>query len=70
MVLAPLADVTDPAFRFIIAKYSKYGGQYIGEYGKFTRPHAKPVGGPAAMFTEFVSGDGLILASEEGKKKL
>jgi len=47
-VLAPLADVTDPAFRRVIAKYGK----------------------PDAMFTEFVSADGLVLAPEEGRKKL
>jgi len=39
MVLAPMADVTDPAFRRVIAKYGK----------------------PDAMWTEFVSGDGLFL---------
>ncbi len=50
-VLAPLADVTDPAFRRIIAKYSKPSG-------------------PAVMFTEFVSADGLALAPEEGRQKL
>ncbi|MBI3573470.1 tRNA-dihydrouridine synthase [Candidatus Kaiserbacteria bacterium] len=47
-LLAPMADVTDPAFRRVIAKYGK----------------------PDAMWTEFVSGDGLILAPEEGRKKL
>ena len=40
MVLAPLADVTDPAFRRIIAKYGK----------------------PDAIWTEFVSADGLFLS--------
>src|SRR3989344_4415046 len=49
--LAPMADVTDAAFRRIIAKYSKPRG-------------------PGVMFTEFVSADGLVLALEEGKKKL
>jgi nifR3 family TIM-barrel protein len=39
MVLAPLADVTDPSFRRLIAKYGK----------------------PDAMWTEFVSADGLFL---------
>jgi tRNA-dihydrouridine synthase len=43
-VLAPMADVTDPAFRRIIAKYSRMG---------------KPGGGPDVMWTEFVSADGL-----------
>ena len=60
MVLAPLADVTDPAFRYIIAKYSKWGEQNIGEYGKFTRSHFQIVGGPDVMWTEFVSADGLF----------
>lgn len=50
-VLAPLANVTDAAFRRVIAKYSKPAG-------------------PAVMFTEFVSADGLVLATEEGKAKL
>lgn len=50
-VLAPLANVTDAAFRRVIAKYSK------------------PVG-PHAMWTEFVSADGLVLANEEGRAKL
>lgn len=42
--LAPMADVTDIAFRQIIAKYSKHG-----EDG----------GGPDVFWTEFVSADGL-----------
>ena len=50
-VLAPLANVTDAAFRRIIATYSKPAG-------------------PAVMYTEFVSADGLCLAGEEGRTKL
>ena len=50
-VLAPLANVTDPAFRSIIAKYSKPAGPHV-------------------FWTEFVSADGLVLAHDEGKKKL
>lgn len=46
--LAPMADVTDAAFRRIIAKYGK----------------------PDIMYTEFTSADGLVLAPEEGRKKL
>lgn len=42
--LAPMADVTDIAFRQIIAKYSKHG---------------KKGGGPDVFWTEFVSADGL-----------
>ncbi|MBY0472927.1 tRNA-dihydrouridine synthase [Patescibacteria group bacterium] len=47
-VLAPLANVTDMAFRALIAKYGK----------------------PDVLWTEFVSADGLILATPEGKEKL
>ena len=47
-VLAPMADVTDAAFRRVIAKYGK----------------------PHIMWTEFVSADGILLATPEGKAKL
>jgi nifR3 family TIM-barrel protein len=47
-VLAPMADVTDAAFRRVIAKCGK----------------------PNVLWTEFVSADGLVLATDEGKKKL
>ncbi len=47
-VLAPLANVTDAAFRKLIAKYGK----------------------PDVLWTEFVSADGLVLATPEGKEKL
>ncbi|MFA6397671.1 MAG: tRNA-dihydrouridine synthase [Candidatus Paceibacterota bacterium] len=43
--LAPMADVTDAAFRQIIAKYSKHG---------------QKGGGPDVFWTEFVSADGLV----------
>ncbi len=56
-VLAPMANVTDAAFRRMIAKYSKS-----------TRPEYR--GGPDVTWTEFVSADGLVLATEEGKQKL
>ena len=46
--LAPLEDVTDAAFRSIIAEYGK----------------------PDVMFTEFTSADGLVLADENGRRKL
>lgn len=49
LCLAPMADVTDSAFRYIIAKNSTI--PYVG-------------------YTEFVSADGLVLAPEEGRKKL
>ena len=52
-VLAPLANVTDAAFRRVIAKYSKVEGSV-----------------PYVTYTEFVSADGLSLASAEGKAKL
>ena len=56
--LAPMADVSDPAFRRIIAKYSKSAD--VG------RPQIVPF----VMWTEFVSADGLALAPEEGRQKL
>ena len=48
LALAPLADVTDPAYRRLISETAA----------------------PDVMWTEFVSADGLIRATEEGKKKL
>ena len=47
-VLAPMADVTDCAFRKMINKYGK----------------------PDVTWTEFVSADGLMRATPEGKSKL
>ena len=47
-VLAPMADVTDCAFRYVIAKYGK----------------------PDVLWTEFVSADGLVRATPEGRQKL
>ena len=58
LVLAPLADVTDPAFRRVIAKYSKH------ERADNT------LGGPDVFWTEFVSADGLARANPEGLSKL
>jgi len=58
IVLAPLADVTDAAFRRLIAKYSAHERK------------DGSIGGPDIMWTEFVSADGLMRATEEGKQKL
>lgn len=49
-VLAPMAEVTDSAFRQMIAKYSRHG-----EVG----------GGPDVFWTEFVSCDGLMSPGRE-----
>lgn len=49
-VLAPMADVTDAAFRRIIAKYSHHG---------------EINGGPHVFWTEFVSADGLCSKGRE-----
>ncbi len=51
LAMAPMADVTDSAFRYIIAKYSK---------PKNPDP-ARPISGGYVTWTEFVSADGLIL---------
>ena len=53
-VLAPMADVTDAAFRRVIAQYSRHG-----EKG----------GGPHVFWTEFVSADGLMSAGREVLKR-
>ncbi len=58
-VLAPMLDVTDAAFRRIIAKYSRHNG-------KFTR-RSLSGGGPDVFWTEFISADGLVSA---GRRKL
>lgn len=58
MAVAPMADVTDAAFRRMIAKYSTH------ERADGT------VGGPDVMWTEFVAADGLMRATPEGKAKL
>lgn len=58
LTVAPMADVTDAAFRRLIAKYSAHermGGT---------------IGGPDVMWTEFVAADGLVRATPEGKQKL
>lgn len=57
--LAPMADVTDAAFRRVIAKYSK-----SFDSAQDLRPT------PFVLYTEFVSADGLALAPEEGRAKL
>ena len=57
-VLAPMADVSDAAFRRMIAKYSAH-----------TRADGT-IGGPDVMWTEFVAADGLMRATPEGKAKL
>ena len=57
-VLAPMADVTDAAFRRIIAKYSK-------SYDA----NGALKSGPDAMWTEFVSCDGLCSAGKSALLK-
>ncbi len=56
--VAPMADVTDAAFRQMIAKYSSH-----------TRAD-RTIGGPDVTWTEFVAADGLVRATPEGKVKL
>ncbi len=53
-VVAPMADVTDTAFREMIAKYS-----HMGKVG----------GGPDVMWTEFVSANGLNSPGREVLKR-
>lgn len=59
--LAPLDDVTDAAFRRLIAHYGKPAS---------TRTDSSTRGGPDVMFTEFVSADGLVLAPQEREESV
>jgi len=65
--LAPMANVTDAAFRRMVVKYSRYGGADVFDRKGRGIPGAKRVGGPDVMWTEFVSCEGLLSA---GRKKL
>ena len=56
--LAPMEDVTDAAFRRIIALQGRLARTDGGR------------GGPDVTFCEFTSADGLVLADEKGQKKL
>ncbi len=58
IVVAPMADVTDAAFRRMIAKHSAHERK------------DGTIGGPDVMWTEFVAADGLVRATPEGKEKL
>jgi tRNA-dihydrouridine synthase len=58
LTVAPMADVTDAAFRRMIAKYSAH-----------TRADGT-TGGADVTWTEFVAADGLVRATPHGKKKL
>jgi tRNA-dihydrouridine synthase len=57
-VVAPMADVTDAAFRRMLATYGSHERQ------------DGTIGGPDVMWTEFVAADGLVRATPEGKQKL
>ncbi|KKQ77464.1 MAG: tRNA-dihydrouridine synthase [Parcubacteria group bacterium GW2011_GWA1_38_7] len=68
LCLAPLADVTDVAFRHIIAKYSKEMSK-----GAFEMPRSQKAPfdiSTYVTYTEFVSADGLVLAPETGRRRL
>lgn len=60
--VAPMADVTDVAFRRLIAKYS---GRAQGDTASTVNTHNHFV-----TWTEFVSADGLVRATPEGRAKL
>jgi tRNA-dihydrouridine synthase len=67
--VAPMADVTDAAFRRMIAKYS--GVEEGGQAARQAKPAALPAQhNPFVTWTEFVAADGLVRATPEGKEKL
>lgn len=59
-ILAPMADVTDAAFRRLIAKYSRHG-----EVGGLPVRDRTQTGGPDVFYTEFVSCEGLLREGRE-----
>ena len=68
LCLAPMADVTDAAFRHIIAKVSKEKPK--APFEEISKKDAFGFSSTYVTYTEFVSADGLIKASESGRKKL
>jgi nifR3 family TIM-barrel protein len=64
--VAPMADVTDAAFRRLIAKYSGKG-QEARQASPAVPPDSQ---NSFVTWTEFVAADGLVRATPEGKKKL
>ncbi|MBP6881143.1 MAG: tRNA-dihydrouridine synthase [Candidatus Pacebacteria bacterium] len=67
--VAPMADVTDAAFRRMIAKYS--GVEEGGQAARQAKPAALPAQrNPFVTWTEFVAADGLVRATPEGREKL
>lgn len=74
LCLAPMADVTDSAFRYIIAKVSAEKFSPSAGFAHFSPKNTVSVENFSAYsyvtYTEFVSADGLVRAPEEGRKKL
>lgn len=82
MAVAPMADVTDAAFRRMIAKYSAKRSQaqsllaeraardVLGEVPPVATAPAVSDWNHFVTWTEFVAADGLVRATPEGKKKL
>jgi len=66
MVMAPMDDVTDVAFRQMFARYGVGRAKYLPKYLANILPAKKQF----ISFTEFVSADGLSLADAKGKEKL
>jgi len=71
MALAPMEDVTDAAFRRIIAGKGRPASTRGGQSRRVEDEAGEPTrGGPYVTFCEFTSADGLALADEKGQKKL
>jgi tRNA-dihydrouridine synthase B len=83
LCLAPMADVTDAAFRFVISCCSKLPDTFSSLSthksllafcsARLSQPAQgtlRKVSGNFVTYTEFVSADGLVKAPEKGRKKL
>ncbi len=66
--VAPMADVTDPAFRVLIAKYGKPASTR-GDSSASSNRDESTRGGPDVMWTEFISANGLNSAGKEVLKR-
>ncbi|MFA6269932.1 MAG: tRNA-dihydrouridine synthase [Candidatus Paceibacterota bacterium] len=74
LCLAPMADVTDVAFRYIIAKVSAEKVSLPAGFADFSSKNTASLetfsAYPYVTYTEFVSADGLVKAPEIGRQKL
>ncbi len=70
LIMAPMDDVTDFAFRQVFAQFGVHAAGGAGIWQSFAKILPRQRRKNFVSFTEFVSADGLSLADEKGKQKL